>query len=109
VDNATLDAFYEKVRPAGPGWNVVRKRTGAPASLDSLPQSLLGWVLGLVAIYSALFGTGAYLAGHVVQGLVYTVLLVATVTWLVRLTSLVWGKRPAVLHIAHRHEGPTCG
>ncbi len=87
VDDATLDAFYEKVRPAGAGWAKVRNRTGAPASPDSLPASLLCWVLGLVGIYAALFGTGAYLYGHALQGVIYTVIVIVAAVWLARLTS----------------------
>ncbi len=93
VDETTLDAFYLKVRPAGPGWERVRRRTGGAPSADSLPQGLLGWVLGLVSIYSALFGTGAYLYGNWTQAVVYTVVFVASVTCLVRLTSSTWGSR----------------
>jgi Na+/proline symporter len=95
VDQETLDAFYRKVRPAGPGWERVRRRTGAPASPDSLPQSLLGWVLGLASIYSALFGTGAYLYGHWIQAIVYTVVFLVSVISLIRLTSISWGAKAA--------------
>ena len=99
VDEETLDAFYRKVRPAGPGWNRVRRRTGAPASPDSLPQSLLGWVLGLAAIYSALFGTGAYLYGHWGQAAVYTVVFVVSVICLIRLTSISWSAKAAAAEV----------
>jgi hypothetical protein len=39
-----------------------------PASSDSLPASLLGWVLGVSAVYGALFATGAFLYGRVAVG-----------------------------------------
>ncbi|HZT13166.1 MAG TPA: sodium:solute symporter family protein [Candidatus Baltobacteraceae bacterium] len=90
VDEATLVKFYEKVRPAGAGWARVRAISGAPPSRDSLPNALLGWVLGLVAIYSALFGTGAFIYDRVWAGVVYTVLFAASTLWLVRLTSHAW-------------------
>src|SRR4051812_666516 len=60
-DNATLERFYRLVRPAGPGWRAVRERAGLDPSPDSLAHSLLGWALGCVFIYSALFGAGALL------------------------------------------------
>jgi solute:Na+ symporter, SSS family len=68
VDDATLAAFYARVRPAGPGWAAVRRRCALPASSDSLPASLLGWVLGVSAVYGALFATGAFLYGRVAVG-----------------------------------------
>ena len=92
ADTATLDAFYLKVRPAGPGWASVRARTGAPPSPDSLPQALLGWVAGLLAVYSALFGTGAYLYGNIGAGVLYTAIFIASVYAVIRLTSTIWGQ-----------------
>ena len=65
VDDATLVAFYRKVRPAGPGWAAIREREQLPASPDSLPQQLLGMTLGVAWVYAALFGTGNILYGHV--------------------------------------------
>jgi Na+/proline symporter len=100
VDDQTLDAFYLKVRPAGPGWERVRRRTGAAPSPDSLPQALLGWVLGLASIYSALFGTGAYLYGHLTQAIAYTVIFVLSVICLVRLTSITWSAKAAAAEVA---------
>jgi SSS family solute:Na+ symporter len=90
VDAATLAAFYEKVRPAGPGWERERLATGLAPSPDSLPHSFLGWILGLLCVYSALFGTGAFLYGHTFAGFIYTVIFAGTLFWLVRLTSYVW-------------------
>lgn len=85
VEEATLTKFYEKVRPAGPGWTRVRAASGLSASPDSLPNALLSWMLGLFAIYSALFGSGAYLYGHIAQGVVSTIIFAVSTFWLVRL------------------------
>ena len=95
VDDRTLDAFYLKVRPAGRGWAPVRRRTGAAPSPDSLPQALLGWVLGLAAVYSALFGTGAYLYAHWAAAAAYTAIFAVSVIWLVWLTTLTWSAKRA--------------
>ncbi len=92
VDEPTLDAFYAKVRPAGPGWAAVRARTGAPASPDSLPNALLGWICGLVAIYSALFGTGALLYGNVPIFMAYLAVFIIAVIGVIRVTSSIWGQ-----------------
>lgn len=90
VDEATLARFYEKVRPAGAGWKHVRAASGLPSSRDSLPNALLGWVLGLLVIYSALFGTGAYVYGQIAGGMIYTVVFAVATVWLIRLTSHAW-------------------
>ncbi len=78
TDRATLAAFYDRVRPAGPGWNGVREESGAPASPDSLPLAMLGWILGCAFVYAALFGTGSLLYGNMPQ--FFTWLAVAAVS-----------------------------
>src|SRR5581483_6471409 len=58
---ATLEAFYRRVHPHGPGWTPVRRALGLPAEPTSLARELLDAALGCVLIYSALFGVGELL------------------------------------------------
>ena len=60
TDRATLVAFYKRVRPAGPGWKDIRAEAGVAAAPDSIAQALLGWAMGCLLVYSALFGTGQF-------------------------------------------------
>jgi solute:Na+ symporter, SSS family len=87
---ATLESFYRLVRPAGPGWRAVRERAGLAPSPDSIAHSLLGWVLGCVFIYAALFGSGSLLYGRWAQGMVWLVLFVASGTGLAWLLPRLW-------------------
>jgi len=64
TDPKVLESFYRLVRPAGPGWAEVRAATGVGASPDSIPQAMLGWVMGTLFVYAALFGVGSALAGN---------------------------------------------
>lgn len=64
TDRATLVRFFERVRPAGPGWSAIRGSAAAGESRDSLGEALLGSLLGCVFIYSALFGAGNALYGQ---------------------------------------------
>ena len=80
-----LVSFYRLVRPGGPGWAAVRTRAGAVAQGDSLPQALLGWVLGCMAVYAALFGTGSFLYGNDAQALFWGVVLLVSVLGLARI------------------------
>ncbi|HUU83851.1 MAG TPA: sodium:solute symporter family protein, partial [Phycisphaerae bacterium] len=91
----TLISFYRLVRPAGPGWNGIRKAAGVTASPDSLPQALLGWVLGCTMVYAGLFGTGSFIYGRVVAGAVCTVLFVGTGLALARLLAVMWRDQDA--------------
>jgi len=87
---AKLESFYRLVRPAGPGWNAVRARTGLPPSTDSLPMSMLGWVLGCAFVYAALFGTGSFLYGRTAQGMMWVVVLVVSALGLWQILPRMW-------------------
>jgi SSS family solute:Na+ symporter len=82
TDRSRLIEFYRLVRPAGPGWAGIREEAGVGSSPDSLAQALLGWVLGCVFVYAALFGTGSYLYGHLPQAGFWAVAFVVSGVWL---------------------------
>ncbi|MEK7401090.1 MAG: sodium:solute symporter family protein [Gemmatimonadota bacterium] len=90
TDRTTLVSFYTLVRPAGPGWSAVRAEAGVGASPDSLPHSLLGWVLGCTFVYAALFGTGSFLYGRMTQAVVWLAILLLSGAALWRLLPRLW-------------------
>ena len=90
TDHATLVAFYRLVRPAGPGWSRVHAEAGVGPSPDSVAHALLGWVLGCLFVYAALFGAGSFLYGNMQQGAIWSVVLVASGVGLVRLLPRIW-------------------
>jgi Na+/proline symporter len=91
TDRERLVEFYKLVRPSGPGWAQVRAEAGLPASSDSMANSLLGWVLGVLFVYSALFGTGSYVYGRTGQAVMWTVVFLVSATGLWRLLPKMWG------------------
>jgi solute:Na+ symporter, SSS family len=93
VSDDVLAAFYEKVRPAGPGWSRIRRLAGLPASPDSPASALLGWVLGLASIYGALFSTGAFLYGRWVPGASWAVVSVAGVIGMLTIVTPAFTSR----------------
>jgi Na+/proline symporter len=95
ANRETLIAFYRLVRPAGPGWKPIAAAAGPVESPDSLPQSLLGWVLGCTFVYAALFGTGSFIYGKTAQGLVWLVLFVVSGLGLLRLLPRIWSRETA--------------
>ncbi|MFI5252944.1 MAG: sodium:solute symporter family protein [Bacteroidota bacterium] len=69
TNRATLIEFYKKVRPFGPGWEIIRKEAGiakdeARTSHENIPLSLLGWAAGSMTIWSSLFVVGNFLYGR---------------------------------------------
>ena len=75
---AVLESFYNKVRPAGPGWHVIpsRARAATPAN-EQLAPNVLNWILGIVVVYSTLFGIGDLLFGAWVRAGVLLIVAVA--------------------------------
>jgi solute:Na+ symporter, SSS family len=90
TDADTLASFYRQVRPAGPGWRPVAERVGIRGVEDSLPQALLGWVLGCAFVYSGLFGTGSLLYGRMPQFFMWLAVFVVSGTGLARVLSGFW-------------------
>jgi Na+/proline symporter len=67
TETATLQSFYDKIRPMGGGWrNAVQAKQSSRE--DSISAAFLCWFLGCVVVYGALFGTGYFLYGEVVWG-----------------------------------------
>jgi SSS family solute:Na+ symporter len=68
TETETLREFYAKIRPIGRGWTtIVGEQTSGRS--DSVSAALLGWFLGCILVYGALFGTGMLLYGRPVAGL----------------------------------------
>jgi len=69
TDEETLDAFYRTVHPGGPGWAPVAERHPDVEPDAGLGRLALDWAVGIVLIYSTLFGTGYVLLGWTGWGL----------------------------------------
>ncbi len=92
TDAATLRKFYDKVRPAGPGWAKIRAESGLPASPDSLPMALLGTVLGVTMIWTGLFATGSFLYGNHRDGMILGAVFLGASVALISLVRKLWAK-----------------
>ena len=62
TDRQTLQRFWDRIRPLGPGWKPVSR---ASTEGESLTAAFLAWFLGCLTVYAALFGTGYLLYGNV--------------------------------------------
>jgi Na+/proline symporter len=90
TERSVLVNFYKLVRPAGGGWGTVAAEAGVGPSPDSIPQQLLGWVLGIGCVYGALFGAGSFLFGATTQGWVWTAVFVVCGVGLLRVVPRMW-------------------
>lgn len=82
---ATLDSFYRRVRPGGPGWKAVSERLGF--GREAIPGGALAWtnwIAGIVAVYSSLFGIGKLIFGDYGVGLALMLIAAASFAWIAR-------------------------
>lgn len=64
TSDATLDAFYRRIHPGGPGWKPVAARNADVAPDTGLGALALDWLMGVALVYSTLFGVGYLLMGR---------------------------------------------
>ncbi len=80
----TLDAFYTKIRPGGPGWAKQRSRTGLPPAQD-LRKDLLRTLAACFLLFGAMFAIGGFLLLKPITGWVSLIVAVLGGVWLRRL------------------------
>ena len=81
--DATLDTFYRRVRPGGPGWRTVALRLGfGPEPIAGGALSWVNWVAGVVSVYATLFGVGKLIFGPRAQALLFLFIAAAAFSWI---------------------------
>ena len=85
TDRATLENFYNKIHPGGPGWAPIK--AGLPAGQEVEGDGNLAFrigavFLGAIAIYSILFATGFYLYGQLTSALIAGLIAAAGIGFL---------------------------
>jgi SSS family solute:Na+ symporter len=96
-DEKVLISFYQKVRPAGPGWRAVREQAGISAAQEAadeesgnFPLALLGWSAGCIMIWSALFTVGNFLYGRTGYALALLLVFAISASFLARVVARLW-------------------
>ena len=79
----TLDRFFRKVRPGGPGWQAVARRHPGVEPDAGFARLWLDWLLGVAFVYLTLFGVGKLLLGSTLlgTGLLAGALAAAALLW----------------------------
>ncbi|HEX6560213.1 MAG TPA: sodium:solute symporter family protein [Longimicrobiales bacterium] len=68
----TLERFYKRVRPGGPGWRAVARDCGFENDvIGAGVLSWVNWLAAVVTVYATLFGLGKLLFGPRWQALVF--------------------------------------
>ncbi|MBW4650241.1 MAG: Na+:solute symporter [Kastovskya adunca ATA6-11-RM4] len=84
--DATLDEFYRRVRPAGPGWQRQRDRTGI-SSIQDLGLDLKRVLASVLLLFGAMFAIGGFLLLQPVTGWISLLSAVVGGMWLRQLSK----------------------
>jgi SSS family solute:Na+ symporter len=93
TDAQTLERFYRRVHPGGPGWASVAKRIPDVKGDSGYGRLLRDWLCGVILVYSVLFGTGKILLLQTGEGLIFLVVAGAA-AWVIWCDLKVAGSRP---------------
>jgi solute:Na+ symporter, SSS family len=81
----TLDRFYKRVRPGGPGWRVVARNAGFPDEpIGAGVLSWVNWVAAVITVYATLFGIGGLIFGPRLRAFLYLAIAAAAFTIIAR-------------------------
>ncbi|MCD6379999.1 Na+:solute symporter [bacterium] len=86
VDEEHLARFWRRVRPGGPGWKRVRERFPEIESSGNAKRTAIKIILGIIALNTALVGTGNLLLGS--SGIGIILLSVTIVTFILLFFSI---------------------
>jgi Na+/proline symporter len=83
--DVTLESFYKRVRPGGPGWVAVSTRLGF--GRERIPGGALAWsnwLAGVIAVYASLFGIGKLVFLEFGTGLIMLLVAGLAFSWIAR-------------------------
>jgi SSS family solute:Na+ symporter len=73
TDAGTLERFYRRVHPGGPGWRAVAEMHPDVKGDSGYGRLLRDWFCGTILVYSVLFGVGKILLLQTGEGLIFLV------------------------------------
>jgi len=89
TETSKLVSFYNKIQPGGNGWNTMITKAKAEGHTiaqnegSRLPLEMLLFILGVIAVYSALFATGHFIYGHLTSAVGLSAVVLACVLFLI--------------------------
>ena len=105
TDRETLRKFYRLVHPGGPGWKkVINEAKKEGVSLEKkdaawdVPVGIIGMILGVLAVYSALFATGNWLYGNYFLASFLTIVMALSTFFLIKTWTRLSGGALKVKH-----------
>lgn len=82
--DVTLQKFYDKIQPGGPGWKKQAAASNSSNKKWTVPSGILAALLSAVLIYSVMFSVGNLIYGNTEKAFSLFALALAMLVWLLR-------------------------
>lgn len=84
TDEKVLIDFYKKVYPGGRLWRKISLKIPEIKEEPSFKIMFLNWILGVILVYSSLFGIGSLILGNYFDGLIYVTIALISLIFILR-------------------------
>jgi Na+/proline symporter len=93
TDENVLRSFYKKIHPGGVMWKKISSQMPEIESDSGFFKLFINWLIGVILVYSILFGTGKLLLGDYPGFLVYLLIAVVSIIILyINISKIGWKK-----------------
>ena len=79
TSDEVLISFYRKIHPGGFLWRKVSSKLSDVESDTGFLKMFLNWIVGVILVYSILFGTGKLIFGEITEFLMYLAIAIVSV------------------------------
>jgi solute:Na+ symporter, SSS family len=91
TDNEVLFSFYKKIHPGGILWKKISSQLPEVESDSGFLKMFINWLIGVILVYSILFGTGKLILGDYTWFVIYLVVASISVSIIyVNLSKIGW-------------------
>lgn len=84
TDENVLIDFYKKVYPGGRFWKKISSKIPEIKEEPSFKIIFLNWILGVILVYSSLFGIGSLILGNYSNGFIYVIIALISLIFILR-------------------------
>ena len=91
TDEQVLFSFYKKIHPGGVMWKKISDKLPDVESDSGFFRLFINWLIGVILVYSILFGTGKLIMGEFTDSIIYLVVSAISVSIIyVNLSKIGW-------------------
>ena len=79
TEEKVLVSFYKKIHPGGIMWKKISDKLPDVESDSGFFRLFINWLIGVILVYSILFGTGKLIFGDIMEFLIYLIIAIISI------------------------------